>query len=487
MKKLLRSWTAEDQAVFFLSFLLVFPKKWEPGGNIDTVWYAAIAKNIAETGNYFHFFISKYYLNNIHDHLPLTYWVTATVFRVFGVSDFTSRLYPLFCSMASYLLVYAIGKKIKGAAYGLAAVVMYALCLGSTKWNGSLLHDVPLTTYFLGATYCLLATQKKSVWLIGVAVWVSLGILTKGPIIGGFVFGALLWIAWEKNFRCLLNRSMLAATLIGAAILSILFWPPFLFDGTNYYTLFYREKLAYATQFSPDFLSYFSFVRLLVSLATVPLLLIAVLAIQTWRKKIDWVTEPRAASGARLFVCVTVATLVPLSFFRTKFPHYILPVYPYLALLSAFAVVPVFRRKNAATMIKHGAIAVSLGLLALPIKVTGKRSKDLLNLVNFIHLDSEIKTKEVYFRGDYWTDMGIYQHFKFYGDIDLRYADPNVIDQVDLRRAYLVAKVSHLPFKWRGTAVTLQDCLFVNSEFCAVTETKPQFRLPDFLFPHEVY
>src|ERR1700733_2193619 len=82
-------------AVFFLSFVMVFVKKWEPGGNLDTIWDSALARNIAETGDYFHWFISKYYLNPVFDHMPMTYWIIATLMKFFGISDLVARSYPM--------------------------------------------------------------------------------------------------------------------------------------------------------------------------------------------------------------------------------------------------------------------------------------------------------------------------------------------------------------------------------------------------------
>src|SRR5271166_4202857 len=112
-------------AACFLSFIMVFLKKWEPGGNLDTIWYSAIAKNIAETGDYFHFFISKYYLNHVFDHMPLSYWIIGTLMKFFGTTDLVARSYPMVCSFFSYIIVYKIGCLIKDKEFGLVTLITY--------------------------------------------------------------------------------------------------------------------------------------------------------------------------------------------------------------------------------------------------------------------------------------------------------------------------------------------------------------------------
>jgi O-antigen ligase len=193
--KKIRPWVSDPYtlAVGLFSFIMVFMKKWEPGGNLDTIWYSSVAKNIALTGNYFHFYISKYYFREIFDHMPMTYWIVGTILRIFGPSDLAARIYPMICSFLSYVLIYKIGSKIKNKEFGLLALVVHALCFGASKWNGAVMHDVPLTTFYLASFYFFILGLEQAKYFYLTALFFAFGVFTKGPIIFGFFLGLVLW------------------------------------------------------------------------------------------------------------------------------------------------------------------------------------------------------------------------------------------------------------------------------------------------------
>jgi len=153
-------------ATFLIAIALVAVKKWEPGDNLDAIWYSAVSKNVYETGDFHHFFISRHWGTTVANHMPLTYWITGAVFMLFGPSDFVVRLYPMICGILSYLFVYLIGREIKGQHFGLCSVLALVLAYGYSKWNGSLMQDVPLVTYFLGASYFFLRGLRKPIMFL---------------------------------------------------------------------------------------------------------------------------------------------------------------------------------------------------------------------------------------------------------------------------------------------------------------------------------
>ena len=101
--KCLWEWMKNERGLLLFAFVLVFLKKWEPGGHIDATWYSAVARNIAEKGDFFHFYINPFFANEVFDHFPLDYWIMGGLMSLFGVSDFIARLYFMICSFASLL------------------------------------------------------------------------------------------------------------------------------------------------------------------------------------------------------------------------------------------------------------------------------------------------------------------------------------------------------------------------------------------------
>jgi 4-amino-4-deoxy-L-arabinose transferase-like glycosyltransferase len=480
-------------AAIFVSFVLVCIKKWEPGGNLDTIWYSAIAKNIALTGDFFHFFISRNWQSIVYDHMPLTYWIVGSLMKMFGISDFVARLYPMACSFASCLLVYAIGTFIKDKHFGLGALLTYALTVGSTKWNGALIHDVPLTMFILACVYGFLRARVDVRWLYLCAICFPLGILTKGPIIGGFGLAVLIWSYAEGEWYWLKTRHFLGALAVTTAILGLLFLPGLLFDGRSYYAVFYHAKIAYARSISSGWTWYFGYWDDLLksTFLILPTLLLALPTIFVKnRQSVSFGLDSHQRQQMRLMFWLALSIIIPLSCFQVKFPHYMLPAYPAIALIAAIPVAYWLRayQSSLPIVLKRVAIAVVCLFVMFPIKISGQRSKDEINFANMIKLDRHLQNKDVIFVGDYDDNMRISQTFKFYGSIDLKHATKEQIKSRDLANTWLVIPTETLPIERADAIIDKNSCVLINEKLCAVTDRKSlDFTIPADNFPSEIY
>lgn len=481
-----------NSAAILLALVLVCLKKWEPGGNLDTIWYSAVSRNVAETGNYFHFFVSSNWDNRVTDHMPLTYWVVGTLMSWFGISDFVARLYPMLTSIASILFVYGIGRQLSSARFGLLAIVAYAFCLGAGKWHGALMQDVPLTTWFLGATYCLIRAAQNPKWFYGTSIFFVLGVWTKGPIIFGFGLAMILWILTERKWTLLKTRHFLGAALLILLLLATFYLPSLRFDGRDYYSVWIGARKDVMVPSTGGFSRHFAFLDVLWVGA---FLVIPFFFYSIWRLFLKANSETSTfKSWVRLFIWMVVCVVVPLSFFNTKYPHYILPVYPFLALVAASGFrswVESLAPRTAelvAIWLRGIAIAVAFVFAMTPLKTTGQRGKELINSVNLIKLDRQINQKTVAFLGHYLGHHSVAQNFKFYGDIDLKWVESSEASEIDLSQSWLVIPTSNLPFEHKAGTITEANCVVGNSVFCAVTSREGlQFHAPDSLFPHEIY
>ncbi len=475
------------KAVCIVAFTVVFIKKWEPGGNIDTVWYSAIAKNIYLTGDFFHFTISKYYFKDIFDHMPMTYWITAWVFKIMGPSDFAARLYPMICSFISYILVFRIGTMIKDKVYGLAAIVMYILCFGATKWNGALMHDVPLTMYYLASFYCFLRAFKKPKLFYLATMFFAFGVFTKGPIIFGLPLGIFSWALTQKQYSFLKERHFYYSLVTMMTLFMVPLLPALQFDGLNMYTMFLMWKSSYLT--TTYWYRYLAYFVLVLQMASVPVLAAVLTPIILARTNFRGISE-NGLQIIKLCAFVSASIIVPLSFFIIKYPHYLLPFYPFFSLIAAY---PLYLLVTS-YKIPLAKITQRLSLLflclfvALPIKTAGTRSKDLLNLVNIIKLDQNIKSKDVVFLGRYVNDMSIFQTFKFYGSIDLKPLWPYQLDTLEMDKTFLVLDRKKLPIKVKSAVYDFAQCLVYNDYYCVLTNpSKANFKMPLLKYPQELY
>ena len=380
--------------------------------------------------------------------------------------------------------------------FWLLALVSYALCLGAMKWNGSLMQDVPLTTWFLGAYYSALRARSEPRWLCGCALFFALGVLTKGPIIFGFAGAAAFWVAWERNWRFIRTPWFPASLVLAGAVLGSLYLPSLRFDGQAYYDLFWAAKKGYGAPSTGGWGRHFAYIEVLwtgaflmipFALAALPPILSDASAGGNGR---PW--PPEARSALRFAFLIVLAVTVPLSFFAVKFPHYMLPVYPFIALLAASCLdrlIPEFWTARLPRAMKTVAIGAAFLFVSTPMKTSGQRSKELLNLVNSIKLDSQIAGKEVAFVGSYDDDMSALQSFKLYGSIDLAFRDAAWAATADLSRTWLIIPLGRLPLpRAIGDPLTAGDCLFRNGVHCAITSRAGlSFNLPNDRYPHEIY
>jgi 4-amino-4-deoxy-L-arabinose transferase-like glycosyltransferase len=479
-------------AVLWLAFAMTCMKKWEPGGNIDTIWYAAVAKNVWRTGDFFHFYISRYYFDQILDHMPLTYWIVGGLFKLFHPTDFVARLYPIFCSFTSYIVLYNIGRIARDKNFGLVAVFMYALTLGASKWNGSLLQDIPLTLCFLACFLCTIkAFLGSSRSFYGAGFFFAVGILTKGPIIGAFPLALIIFLVLKRNqgreFAIYKNRHFFGGILFSLALLGLLFLPQLSFDGINVYSAFIKYKASYQDK-AESFSRYFAYGEVIftASFLTLPFFFWSILRL-IQRKSATVLQRSTLTFALILSLCI----VVPLSFFRVKFPHYMLSLYPFLALIAAESVDSYLRNTsfNLARFVRTISMLAVCIFVFLPIKITGGRSKETLNLVNLVKLDSDIEKKDVYFYGTYYDGMDMFQSFKFYADIDLHDVKPGDEMSFDLKKAYVIVPKERWPAKISGRDIKQDsDCFAFNSVYCLVTDSNAvRFHLPNLKFPHEIY
>ena len=481
-------------AAFFLSFILVCMKKWEPGGNLDTIWYSAIAKNIAQTGDYFHFFISRHWQSQVYDHMPMTYWITGSLMRLFGISDFVARLYPMASSLTSCMLVYLIASRIQDKHFGLVALICYGLTTGASKWNGALLHDVPLTMFVLTCVYSFMRARQDSRWLYLTATCFALGILTKGPIIGGFALAVFISATIERNWFFIKTPHFIGSLIIIALILGSLFLPELSFDGESYYSHFLKEKLSYTAGITSGWTWYFAYLDDIktATFLMIPFYLLAIpsLFAKSASQRLSFGLDFEARRLLRFVLVLCLSIIVPLSLFQIKFPHYLLPAYPEMSILAAVPISYWLRRYSAflPTFIKRLSIAAICIFVMFPIKTTGQRDKEDINFANAIKLDTQLATKEVIFVGDYADDMIISQTYKFYGSIDLKHAAKSEVGAVDLAKTWLIIPVAELPLKLADRELKDSACVLRNERYCAVTEKSGlTLKIPTNKFPYELY
>lgn len=144
--------------------------------------YAEIARKMVETGQWLVPQID--YGVPFWGKPPLSMWLTAVSYEIFGVNAFAARLPSLLLGLAVCLLAYRLGAHYRDREYGLRAAVVVATSVLMLVSAGSVMTDPAM---LLGTTlsmvgYWLALTTSSLRWGYLFFVGLAIGLLAKGPI-----------------------------------------------------------------------------------------------------------------------------------------------------------------------------------------------------------------------------------------------------------------------------------------------------------------
>src|SRR5262250_662229 len=150
---------------------------------------------------------------------PLMYWSVAASYKLFGVSEWSTRFPLMLGVLAMILATYGLGRRVFGAEGGFDSALVLATALGPFLFTRFLIPDV-LVGLWLTLTYWLflesLEQERPSKWVCwGLAVVCALNVLTKGLI--GLVFPAGsvgLYLLLTGNLKHLLKLRLISSSVI---------------------------------------------------------------------------------------------------------------------------------------------------------------------------------------------------------------------------------------------------------------------------------
>jgi 4-amino-4-deoxy-L-arabinose transferase-like glycosyltransferase len=117
---------------------------------------------------------------------PLQYWATALMYRIFGVSEFSARLYTALTALATIALIGFLATRIWGRDAGWRAAAVLSGMFMFLTLSQLMTLDMSLTFYMTASlSGFLLAQQPQETsrrWMAMAWVAAALGVLTKGLI-----------------------------------------------------------------------------------------------------------------------------------------------------------------------------------------------------------------------------------------------------------------------------------------------------------------
>ena len=157
------------------------------------------------------------------DKAPLPYWLTAASYRLFGVSEFSTRLPLALLVLALLFAVYRLGANVYGEEAGLYAALIIVTAAGPYIFTRFFIPDIAIGLWLaLGMAFFLRSLREErpsrlTCW--GFAAAAAAGVLTKGLIGMVFPLGIVfLYLLLTGNLRHLLKLRLLSSTAVFLAL-----------------------------------------------------------------------------------------------------------------------------------------------------------------------------------------------------------------------------------------------------------------------------
>jgi 4-amino-4-deoxy-L-arabinose transferase-like glycosyltransferase len=277
----------------------------------------------------------------------LQYWITAAGYEVFGIHQWTARLWPVTAGFLGVLFIGFVGYRLGGTVLGLYS----AAALGGCLWYALNAHILTLDA--------------------GVTLWMSVGL-------GGLFLAQRedatrdetrrwMWVAWAALALATLSKGLIGIVLPGGALVlySLIerdwrLWRRLhLVSGTLIFLAIAAPWFVVVSLRNPEFFGFFfiheHFTRFLTSEHRregawwyfIPIVLVGILpwlTVLAWTARRMWTGARAAPNGfnwQRFAIVWSAFIFVFFSASGSKLPSYILPIFPALALLVAWQLVHV--------------------------------------------------------------------------------------------------------------------------------------------------
>lgn len=348
--------------------------------------YAVMAANMARTGDFVvpHFTYKGVY-QSFDGKPPLVFQAGGVFCRIFGVNEFSVRLFPFFCAILLGLILYHTVVKIGSVEKAMAAVLVYGSSAAFLATSGFAMTDGPLAVSVAGALllYRCFLDRYEFKYALCVAVLLGAGMIVKGPV--AFVlFGFPVFVdaCVNNRWKAIFNVKWLY--VLPVALLIAVPWfvlveqrnpgaVEYFFVNENFRRFLYKE---YGDKYGAGRETFRGMALVWTFLATLPWALIPIWnAVKTRAKPVWRDFAFLSISAITFFWCLPSHTLL----------SYLLPVTPlfatYIALTSDER--PLLRLSR--VVVPVVAVGLMIGLFVAPscsTKMLGAKAPDFYGFSN---------------------------------------------------------------------------------------------------------
>jgi 4-amino-4-deoxy-L-arabinose transferase-like glycosyltransferase len=322
---------------FFAAALLYSLGNWSlPLIDRDEPRFAEASREMRQSGD---FLVPRLNGEYRFDKPPLIYWCQVLAYDILGENDFAARLPSVIFAALTAVTTWMYSSRIFGPRVGLWSGILFATSLQVFIHSRAAVADIPLVFFFLTATWAdweRLRNPNSGFWRWTFYLSLGLGFLAKGPVALLPVFFApvqsfLNHSAYRFRFRSALQGFLVVVAVIG------LWGVPALIATHGEYLKIGIGRHVFLRSLQPmeshgvagvwGYLLFLPYYLIVTFFSFFPWCLFLPGCVKRlWAHR-----EPdeNYLVGSILIVFF-VFTLI-----QTKLPHYVLPAYPMLAMLTA--------------------------------------------------------------------------------------------------------------------------------------------------------
>ncbi|MGH9765802.1 MAG: ArnT family glycosyltransferase [Blastocatellia bacterium] len=348
-----------------LTALIYVGSAWNPSLQDDAdAAHAEAAREIVERGDWV-----TLHINGVRylEKAPLLYWAVALSYKIFGVTEFATRLPLALGAMLLVAAVYYFGRWMGGARAGFYSGLAMCSGLGVYLFTRIMIPEVILSFFLTVAFYFFLKVyfgELDTRWAYLFYACMAAAVLTKGLI--GIVFpGGVLFIfvlltnGWKRLWRMRPISGALLFLLIAAPWHALAIWRNdnfFWFYFINEHFLRYLGRRYPADYDTVPIASFW----LLHLVWLFPFSVFLPLALRRAR---DLWRPVEREDQLRLFVWLWALVVIGFFSFSTRQEYYTFPAFPALALLAGAGLARGEEEKSRWAVAGQGLLAI-LGVAA---------------------------------------------------------------------------------------------------------------------------
>lgn len=298
---------------------------------------------------------------------PLYIWLIALAYKLFGINEFSVRIWSALFGFGCVILLYFFSKKLflssRIALFSSLSLIGFTGFIKFSKWG---FMDAPLTFFILLGLFLFWIGRRKAHYLLYIGILTGVAFMVKNfaafllPII------VIVFALVNEELKQLMNKKLFFGFLIGFLICLPWHIYEYIIWGNTFINEYFLKHVLMRTfqtfNENPES-TLFYFKRLFDQ--NIPLGIISFFTIPYIVYSLHLEKDRERKSAFILIVTSVAVTFILFSFVKTKYYQYIMPAYPFLSLsiaVTADRIISKWRSDN-----RKPTIALLLILIMIPI------------------------------------------------------------------------------------------------------------------------